>query len=104
MYYIATGAPMTVVVRLPDELEQQLRDMALRTGTTVSTCVREACTAYLVDQQSAPVSDASVAYLLGSEQFGCVASGQHDRSAQRHVLVAASMRAKHARRSTRSAR
>lgn len=95
---------MTVAVRLPEELEADLRRLATRTGHTLSDCVREACIAYIAQQQPAQADDAheSEAYRRGKHVFGCADSGEATRWKNRKQIITASMTAKHRARSSRA--
>jgi len=96
---------MTVAVRLPEELEYDLRQLATRTGHTLSDCVREACVAYIAQQQPAPQGDddqESEAYRLGKHVFGGADSGDATRWKKRKQLITASLITKHRARSPRA--
>lgn len=96
---------MTVAVRLPEELENDLRRLATRTGHTLSDCVREACVAYIAQQQPAvQAADAheSEAYRLGKHVFGLADSGESTRWKNRKQIITASLTAKHRARSLRA--
>jgi predicted DNA-binding protein len=96
---------MTVAVRLPEELEADLRRLATRTGHTLSDCVREACVAYIAQQQpAAQAADAneSEAYRIGKHVFGCADSGDATRWKNRKQIIATSLTAKHRARSPRA--
>ena len=96
---------MTVAVRLPEDLEADLRRLATRTGLTLSDCVREACVAYIAQQQptdqAADVHE-SEAYRLGKHVFGIADSGDSTRWKNRKQLIAATLTAKHRARSPRA--
>lgn len=96
---------MTVAVRLPEDLEHDLRLLATRTGHTLSDCVREACVAYIAQQ---PASDESAdshesaAYSSGKHLFGSADSGDATRWKNRKQIITEAMIAKHRARSPRA--
>lgn len=92
---------MTVAVRLPEDLENDLRRLAERSGHTLSDCVREACVAYIAEKQAASTVSAdfeSDAFRLGKHLFGSAASGEPARWQQRRQLIRDQVAAKHVRR------
>jgi len=96
---------MTVAVRLPEELEYDLRQLATRTGHTLSDCVREACVAYIAQQQPAPQGDdahESEAYRLGKHVFGGADSGDATRWKNRKQFIVATLTAQHRARGPRA--
>lgn len=94
---------MTVAVRLPEELEADLRRLATRTGHTLSDCVREACVAYIAHQQPAVTeTNESEAYRLGKHVFGGADSGESARWKNRKQIFVTALTAKHRARSPRA--
>jgi plasmid stability protein len=93
---------MTVAVRLPEELEHELRQLAARTGHTLSDCVREACVAYIAQQPEDPDGHESAAYRSGKHLFGSAESGDATRWSQRRQIIHDAMNAKHRARRPRA--
>jgi hypothetical protein len=86
---------MTLAVRLPPELEAELRQLAERTGHTLSDCVREACTAYVTEHRAADTGYESEAYRAGKHLFGCYDSREPDRVLRRKQIIRDRVVAKH---------
>lgn len=93
---------MTLAVRLPPELEAELRQLAERTGHTLSDCVREACTAYVAEHRAANKGYESEAYKAGKHLFGCADSGDPDRWKKRKQIIRDRVVAKHRARISRA--
>ncbi len=90
---------MTVAVRLPEDLEHDLRLLAARTGHTLSDCVREACVAYIAQQ---PASHESAAYSSGKHLFGSADSSDATRWKNRKQIISDALITKHRARSPRT--
>ncbi len=93
---------MTVTVRLPEDLENDLRLLAARTGHTLSDCVREACVAYIAQQPANADSHESAAYSSGKHLFGSADSGDATRWKNRKQIINDSLIAKHRARRPRT--
>jgi plasmid stability protein len=74
---------MTTTVKLPEPLEQALRQRCQAEGRSLSEVIRDAITAYLAQ----PHSTAS-AFELGADVFGCYA-GDTDLAEQRKAHLQA---------------
>ena len=84
---------MTIIVRLPDDLEAALRDR-LKTDGKVSEYVREAI-AEKMQRECEPKPSAND---LGRLLFGKYGSGDPDGSTKRKERIREIVRAKHCRR------
>ena len=82
---------MAMSVKLPIELEQQLRRRGAALGQPASTIIREAISLYLASRESGELS----AYALGADLFGRH-SGSADLATLRKAAVADVWQAKHA--------
>ena len=84
---------MTITVRLPEELEAELRTRLDAQGFELSEFVREAI-AEKLDREAA---EQPSAYELGKEVFGKHGSGRDDLSTNRKAILGELLRAKHTR-------
>ena len=84
---------MSVTIRLPEPLEQQLARVALRKQVSKSQLIRDCLQAFLDAE-----SDAPVAWELGKELFGKVGSGRSDLSQNRKQIVRDKLNGSHRRR------
>jgi len=84
---------MTLTVRLPEDLDEQLRSRASSQGVKVSDFVRAAIAEKLEREPAKKLS----AYELGKDVFGCY-DGPEDLSTNRKAYIAEYLDAKHARR------
>jgi len=93
---------MTLTVRLPADLDEQLRSRAASQGVKVSDFVRTAIAEKLEREPARKLS----AYELGKDVFGCYELGGPDDStrARRKALIGEAIDAKHARRQRTSLR
>lgn len=85
---------MTITVRLPIEIEADLRARVDTSGAALSKFVREAIAEKLQREQSDKLS----AYELGKHLFGKYGSGRDDLSSNRKVVLGERLQAKHHRR------
>ncbi len=85
---------MTITVRLPVEIEADLRARVDTTGAALSNFVREAIAEKLRREQP----DKPSAYELGKHLFGKHGSGRHDLSSNRKAILGERLDAKHRRR------
>ncbi|MDC6094491.1 ribbon-helix-helix protein, CopG family [Lautropia mirabilis] len=83
---------MTTTVKLPPELEHQLRQRSTQEGRSISELMRDALSAYL---QNVPAPRAS-AFSLGADLFGRHA-GPADLSTERRRHLADAWEEKHRR-------
>ena len=90
---------MTMTVKLPTLLEQDLRLRSAALGQPASELIREALQAYLGGARAARTS----AYALGEDLFGRH-RGPADLATDRKAAVADAWAAKHARRAPKSRR
>jgi len=81
---------MTMTVKLPLELEQQLRRRGAALGQPASSIIREALSMYLASNESGELS----AYALGADLFGRH-SGSADLATLRKAAVADVWQTKH---------
>jgi Arc/MetJ-type ribon-helix-helix transcriptional regulator len=88
---------MTLTVRLPEELETQLREKLQAEDIKASDFVRAAIAEKLARE---PVKRKLSPYELGKDVFGCYELGGPDDSsrARRKELIGEALDAKHARR------
>jgi RHH-type transcriptional regulator, rel operon repressor / antitoxin RelB len=84
---------MTITVRLPEELEAELRTRLDVQGFELSEFVRQAI-AEKLDREAAGQPSA---YELGKNVFGKHGSGRDDLSTNRKALLGELLRAKHTR-------
>lgn len=84
---------MTITIRLPEELEAELRTRLDAQGSGLSEFVREAI-AEKLDREAAGKPSA---YELGKNMFGKHASGRDDLSTNRKAILGELLRAKHSR-------
>jgi Arc/MetJ-type ribon-helix-helix transcriptional regulator len=84
---------MTITVRLPNQLEEELRVRLEAQGLELSEFVREAIAEKLERDASGPSS----AYETGKDLFGRHGSGRGDLSTNRKALLDELLRAKHHR-------
>jgi Arc/MetJ-type ribon-helix-helix transcriptional regulator len=84
---------MTITVRLPEELEAELRTRLDAQGFELSEFVREAI-AEKLDREAAGQPSA---YELGKTVFGKHGSGRDDLSTNRKAILGEFLRAKHTR-------
>jgi Arc/MetJ-type ribon-helix-helix transcriptional regulator len=84
---------MSITIRLPEELEAQLRRLLDAQGFGLSEFVREAI-AEKLDREAAGQPSA---YELGKNVFGKHGSGRHDLSTNRKAILAEVLRPKHPR-------
>jgi len=82
---------MTMSVKLPLELEQQLRRRGAALGQPVSTIIREALSVYLSSNAGGELS----AYALGADLFGRH-FGSSDLASSRKAAAAEVWQTKHA--------
>ena len=87
---------MTLTVRLPADLDEQLRSRASSQGVKVSDFVRQAIAEKLEREPAKKLSP----YELGKDVFGCYEQGGPDDSSRvrRKELIGMALDAKHARR------
>lgn len=85
---------MTITVRLPVEVEAELRARLDRSRTGLSEFVREAIAEKLQREPAAEVS----AYEIGKHLFGRHGSGRDDLSANRRAILDEILQTKHHRR------
>ena len=86
---------MTLTVRLPDELESQLREKLEAEDIKASDFVRAAIAEKLARE---PMKKKLSPYELGKHLFGKYDLGDPDMSTNRKALIAEYLDAKHARR------
>jgi Arc/MetJ-type ribon-helix-helix transcriptional regulator len=84
---------MTITIRLPEELEAELRTRLDAQGSGLSEFVREAI-AEKLDREAAGKPSA---YELGKNVFGKHGSGRDDLSTDRKAILGELLRAKHSR-------
>lgn len=84
---------MTITIRLPEELEAELRTRLDAQGSGLSEFVREAI-AEKLDREAAGKPSA---YELGKNVFGKHGSGRDDLSTNRRAILGELLRAKHSR-------
>jgi Arc/MetJ-type ribon-helix-helix transcriptional regulator len=84
---------MTITIRLPEQLEAQLRARLERRGAGLSDFVRDAIAEKL---EREPAQNPS-AYDLGKDLFGRHGSGRSDLSTNRKTILGEMLRAKHHR-------
>jgi Arc/MetJ-type ribon-helix-helix transcriptional regulator len=84
---------MTITIRLPEELEAELRTRLDAQGSGLSKFVREAI-AEKLDREAAGKPSA---YELGKNVFGKHGSGRDDLSTDRKAILGELLRAKHSR-------
>jgi Arc/MetJ-type ribon-helix-helix transcriptional regulator len=84
---------MTITIRLPEELEAELRLRLDARGSGLSEFVREAI-AEKLDREAAGQPSA---YELGKNVFGKHGSGRDDLSTNRKAILGELLRAKHPR-------
>lgn len=85
---------MTITVRLPVEIEAELRARLDRSRTELSEFVREAIAEKLQREPAAEVS----AYEIGKHLFGKHGSGRNDLSTSRRAVLDDILQTKHHRR------
>ncbi len=77
-----------ITLRLDPQLEQTIKSVAYQLGVSKSELIRKSITDYLGNlEKPSP-------WELGNDLFGKYASGRHDLSANRKVLVKEKIRAK----------
>lgn len=86
---------MTITIRLPEQLENQLRARLDTDGTPLSEYVRQAIAEKLKRE---PGTGNPSTYELGKHLFGKYASGRSDVSENADEIVAEIIREKHTRR------
>ena len=84
---------MTITIRLPTELEADLRVRLDARGTALSDFVRDAITEKLEREPT----EAPTAYDIGKQLFGKHGSGRRDLSSNRKAVLDEVLRAKHRR-------
>ncbi|HEY2135455.1 MAG TPA: hypothetical protein VGH49_06180 [Xanthobacteraceae bacterium] len=84
---------MTITIRLPTELEADLRARLDRRRVGLSDFVRDA----IAEKLEREPDRAPSAYDLGKELFGKHGSGRHDLSSNRKAILEELLRAKHRR-------
>ena len=84
---------MTITIRLPEEIETELRRRLDARGFGLSDFVREAI-AEKLDREAAGKPSA---YELGKNVFGKHGSGRDDLSTNRKAILGELLRAKHTR-------
>jgi hypothetical protein len=84
---------MTITIRLPTKLENELRTRLDQRGARLSDFVRDAIAEKLGRDPARPPS----AYDLGKELFGRHGSGRRDLSSNRKAILNEMLRAKHHR-------
>lgn len=84
---------MTITVRLPDELEADLRARLDARGVGLSDFVRDA----IAEKLEREPAEESSAYELGKHLFGKHGSGRDDLSTNRKAILSDILRAKHRR-------
>ncbi len=77
-----------ITLRLDPQLEQTINSVAYQMGVSKSELIRKSITDYLGNL------DKPSPWELGNDLFGKYASGQHDLSINRKVLVKEKIRAK----------
>jgi len=85
---------MTITVRLPTDIETDLRARVDANGAALSKFVRDAIAEKLQREQPKEPS----AYELGKHLFGKHGSGRHDLSNNRKAVLGEKLDAKHHRR------
>lgn len=85
---------MTITVRLPVEVEADLRARLDRSRAGLSEFIREAITEKLQREPAAKLS----AHEIGKHLFGKHGSGRHDLSTNRRAILDEILRTKHHRR------
>ena len=85
---------MTITIRLPDQLEEQLRARLEKGGTPLSEYVRQAIAEKL---EREPGTAKPSAYEVGKHLFGKYSSGRSDVSENADQIVAEIISAKHRR-------
>ncbi len=80
-----------LTVRLPEELEKRLKQVATAEKRTKAEVIRAALESYLQSRR-----DAKSAYELGEDLFGRHGSGRHDLSETYKRELTERIRAKHA--------
>jgi Arc/MetJ-type ribon-helix-helix transcriptional regulator len=84
---------MTITIRLPTELEADLRARLDRRRVGLSDFVRDA----IAEKLKREPAESPSAYDLGKDLFGKYGSGRHDLSSGRNALLNEMLRAKHRR-------
>ena len=84
---------MTITIRLPTELETDLRTRLGARGAALSDFVRDA----IAEKLEREPPEAPSAYELGKHLFGKHASGRRDLSGNRKTVLNEVLRAKHRR-------
>ena len=84
---------MTITIRLPTELEADLRARLERRQVGLSDFVRDA----IAEKLEREPDRAPSAYELGKELFGKHGSGRNDLSTNRKAVLSEILRAKHHR-------
>lgn len=83
---------MATTIRLPEEIEQRLRQIAIRTRKTKSKIIKEALLIYFGNQ-----SETKTPYELGKDLFGRFGSDSTDLSLNRKRILKEKLRAKNTR-------
>jgi hypothetical protein len=91
MYY--KGRSMTITIRLPDDLEAELRLRLEAQDVALSEFVREA----IAEKLDRDTTGSPNAYELGKNLFGKYGSGRGDLSSRRKAILGEILRAKHRR-------
>jgi Arc/MetJ-type ribon-helix-helix transcriptional regulator len=84
---------MTVTIRLPEDLEAELRTRLDAQGVGLSEFVREA----IAEKLDREATGQPTAYDLGKGLFGKHGSGRNDLSSKRKAILGEILRAKHHR-------
>jgi len=84
---------MTITIRLPEELEEELRVRLDTQGVGLSEFVREA----IAEKLDRELAGQPTAYELGKNLFGKHGSGRDDLSTNRKAILGELLRAKHPR-------
>ena len=84
---------MTITIRLPEELEAELRVRLAARGFGLSEFVREA----IAEKLDREADGRPSAYELGKNVFGKHGSGRNDLSTNRKAILGELLRAKHSR-------
>ena len=84
---------MTVTIRLPQEIEAELRVRLDARGVTLSDFVREA----IAEKLDREAVEQPSAYEVGKNLFGRHGSGRDDLSTNRKTILGKLLRAKHPR-------
>ena len=85
---------MTITIRLPTEVEADLRTRLDASGTALSQFVREA----IAEKLRRDPADQGSAYEIGKHLFGRYGSGRHDLSTNRKAILDQILQIKHPRR------